>query len=171
MPVFHTSSGNTDNLFHDILSQYLKEITQRASIRLVETDGYEDYMRRVYNHSGYHKEQLLVREGKALLLVGIYGTASKRDNDGYVMAPSYAGAGNLDTMVARSQDKLSALNTEEGEKEDMYKPLSWIINVRTADGACDEFKGGPFDIDIIEKAFDKITDRILIEIEKNKLPN
>lgn len=171
MPVFRTSPGIASDLFHDLLSQYLKEITQPASIILVETDGHEDYTTRVYNHKGYHREQLLVREGKALLLVGIYGTASNRDGNGYVMVPSYAGAGNLDKMVTRSQDKLSVLNTEKGEREDTYKPLSWVINVRTADGACDEFKGGPFDIDIIEKAFDKITDRILVEIEKNKLPN
>lgn len=171
MPVYRTVRGSMS--FFEMLTSYLREIAGEADATLhpldLNTSAEHGYA--LHPHLK-HQDALLVRDGHPLLAVMIEYRAPEalfNPIDGYVDAKSYAGAQEQDKNLAdmvvglgkRLRDELTPTTRGKEPAPVEIDEARWTISLRGPDLKTTTWKGSPFDVAELDKAFHVIVDAIV----------
>jgi len=176
MPVYRTDATYSSASFYSRITGYLNLIAQKGKIELSdlcpESDPYRSSERENRYATGAYRDVLLVRGGKPLLAILVLhnpGAVMVRLG-GYIDAPTYQGlAGSslndVKNSITMAMEGLPDAGDEvEKEDETAFNEAEWRILVRVPGQPNKLFKGGPFDISVLEEAFVYISQQIVAAV-------
>lgn len=170
MPVYRSFRSAVS--FFDMLTGYLNQIANEANATLhLLSPRAESEPSYALHPTMTHRDDLLVRDGHPLLAVLIEYRAPMAlfDARDYVEAKSYAGAQEQDKNLAdmvvglgkRLRDELTPTTRDEKPPAVELQEAQWTITLRGPDLKTTIWKGSPFDVAELDKAFHAIVDAIV----------
>lgn len=171
MPVFRCpSNSHFGSLsFFDTLIGHLRSLVEPVKIsthRLSKQSSDERF-----GEDRARADLLLVFEGQAVATIEFQVQSSGRDAE-YVALGAYegvaAGEGNLNSMADRLQAQLREgmpATEEKVPEEPALRELVWRISIRAPGREMVAWTGGPFDIYLVESAFETLV-KIIVERTK-----